>query len=106
MAIIDAKFYKHALQYHFDSEKLISSNLYQIFTYVKNKEFELKDQPHEVAGMLLYAKTDENIHLNHVYLMSGNKISVKMLDMNQNFSTISNTLNEIVENHFDIKQNV
>lgn len=98
--IIDAKFYRYALQYHFDSEKLISNNLYQIFTYVKNKEYELKNQPHEVAGMLLYAKTDENILLNHNYLMSGNKISVKMLDLNQNFKDICKQLNIIVEDYF------
>lgn len=102
--IIDAKFYKYALQYHFDSEKLISSNLYQIFTYVKNKEFELRDEPHEVAGMLLYAKTDENIHLNHDYLMSGNKISVKMLDMNQNFNEIRNQLDDIVVTYFHFRE--
>lgn len=27
----------------------------RFLSYVKNKEYELKDQPHEVAGMLLYA---------------------------------------------------
>ena len=44
----------------------------------KNKEAELKDQPHEVSGMLLYAKTDEEIQPNGSYLMSGNRISVKI----------------------------
>ena len=34
----------------YGKHKLHSDNLYQIFTYVKNKEYELKDQPHEVAG--------------------------------------------------------
>ncbi|MBQ7891045.1 MAG: 5-methylcytosine-specific restriction endonuclease system specificity protein McrC [Erysipelotrichaceae bacterium] len=98
--IIDAKFYKYALQYHFDSEKLVSNNLYQIFAYVKNKEYELRNVPHEVSGMLLYAKTDEDIHLNHTYMMSGNKISVKMLDLNQEFSEISKQLDNIANNCF------
>ena len=42
-------------------DTLHSGNMYQIFTYVKNKETELAAKPHEVAGMLLYAKTDEAI---------------------------------------------
>ena len=40
---------------------LHSGNLYQIFTYVKNKDTEFGDEPHRVSGMLLYAATDEAI---------------------------------------------
>ena len=50
--IIDAKYYAHTTQVQFDKHSLHSGNLYQIFTYVKNKEAELKDLSHEVAGML------------------------------------------------------
>ena len=57
--IIDAKYYEHSTQVQFDKHTLHSGNLYQIFTYVKNKEYELKDKDHKVSGMLLYAKTDE-----------------------------------------------
>ena len=53
--IIDAKYYSHTTQIQFDKHTIHSDNLYQIFTYVKNKETELADKPHEVSGMLLYA---------------------------------------------------
>ena len=56
--IIDAKYYAHTMQRQYDKNTLHSGNLYQIFTYVKNKEAELAGQPHEVSGMLLYARTD------------------------------------------------
>ncbi|MEE1214932.1 MAG: hypothetical protein U0L04_08135, partial [Bacteroidaceae bacterium] len=56
------------------------------FTYVKNKDAEYGDAPHEVSGMLLYAKTDEQIQPDHVYHMSGNKISVRTLDLDCDFS--------------------
>lgn len=59
--IIDAKYYGHTTQVQYDKHTLHSNNLYQIFTYVKNKEYELRDKQHEVAGMLLYAKTEEEI---------------------------------------------
>ena len=93
--IIDAKYYSRTTQERFDVHTLHSGNLNQIFTYVKNKEAELKDQPHEVSGMLLYAKTDEEIQPNGSYLMSGNRISVKTLDLNCEFERIADQLDEI-----------
>ena len=38
--IIDAKYYEHSMQVQFNKHTLHSANLYQIFTYVKNKEYE------------------------------------------------------------------
>ena len=98
--IIDAKYYTHATQRSFDVATIHSANLYQIFTYVKNKEAELTDCEHEVSGLLLYAKTDEEIQPSGVYQMSGNQISVRTLDLNQEFSEIASQLNEIAEAHF------
>lgn len=100
--IIDAKYYAHTTQTQYDAHTLHSNNLYQIFTYVKNRDIEFGNTPHEVSGMLLYARTDETIQPDGVYKMSGNKISVKTLDLNCEFSTIAAQLNEIVNNHFDI----
>lgn len=93
--IIDAKCYDRMLQTRFEKNTVRSAHLYQIFTYVKNKEAELKGQPHEVAGMLLYAKTDEDVDLNQEYKMSGNRISVKTLDLNTEFSVIKKQLDGI-----------
>lgn len=101
--IIDAKYYTHTTQSQFDTHTLHSGNLYQIFTYVKNKEIELAAQPHEVSGMLLYAKTDEAVLPNNSYMMSGNKISVKTLDLDCDFSEIANQLNKIIEMHFGLE---
>lgn len=101
--IIDAKYYSHNTQAQYDVRTLHSGNLYQIFTYVKNKEAELTDVPHEVSGMLLYAKTDETVQPSGVYQMSGNKISVGTLDLNCEFSEIASQLNAIVEEHFSIQ---
>lgn len=80
--IIDAKYYEHSMQVQFNKHTLHSANLYQIFTYVKNKEYELREKEHTVSGMLLYAKTDEEIYPNNVYQMSGNQITVRTLDLN------------------------
>lgn len=98
--IIDAKYYSHMTQQQYGTNTLHSNNLYQIFTYVKNKEFELKDCEHTVSGMLLYAQTDEDVIPNNTYQMSGNQISVRALNLNQNFSKISENLNSIVKDNF------
>ena len=101
--IIDAKYYKRTMQTNHDVQTLHSGNLYQIFTYVKNKEAQLSGTGCKVSGMLLYAKTNEELVLNHVYQMSGNQISVKTLDLNQEFSEIEKQLKKIVEDHFGIE---
>ena len=98
--IIDAKYYTHTMQAQYDVHTLHSNNLYQIFTYVKNKDMEFGDRPHEVSGMLLYARTDELIQPDNTYHMSGNKVSVRTLDLNREFSEIAAQLNAIVDEHF------
>ncbi|PNH17936.1 5-methylcytosine-specific restriction endonuclease system specificity protein McrC [Lachnospiraceae bacterium] len=100
--IIDAKYYAHTTQLQYDKHTLHSGNLYQIFTYVKNKEAELRDKEHEVSGMLLYARTEEETQPDHTYQMSGNKISVRTLDLSRDFSVIRRQLDDIVMEHFSI----
>ena len=93
--IIDAKYYGHTTQVQFDKHTIHSANLYQIFTNVKNKEAELSGRQHNVSGMLLYAKTDEEIFPDNEYSMSGNSIFVQTLDLNQDFKTIKEQLDII-----------
>ena len=102
--IIDAKYYGKTLQSQYDTNSVISGNLYQIFTYVKNKEAQLADREHNVAGMLLYAKTDEEIVPDNDYKMSGNTISVKTLNLNADFSEISNQLDTIASDFFEMEK--
>ena len=71
-----------------------------MFAYVKNKEYELKDVEHEVSGMLLYAKTDEEIQPDSVYSMSGNSIAVRTLDLSQPFISLAGHLETIVKEYF------
>lgn len=97
--IIDAKYYAHTTQVQYDVHTLHSNNLYQIFTYVKNKA----TQGGEISGMLLYAKTDEEIYPNNEYQMSGNQITVRTLDLNCDSEDIAVQLDSIVQKYFDLK---
>lgn len=100
--IIDAKYYAHSTQIQFDKYTLHSGNLYQIFTYVKNKETELSSVPHEVSGMLLYARTDEDIYPENEYRMSGNRIEVRTLNLDGDFDSIREQLDGIAEKYLGI----
>lgn len=100
--IIDAKYYRRTIQTNYGVQTLHSGNLYQIFTYVKNKEAQLSGTGYKVSGMLLYAKTDEELVPDNIYQMSGNQISVKTLDLNQEFSETEKQLKQIVKDHFGI----
>lgn len=99
--IIDTKYYSHTTQSRFDTHTLHSGNLYQVFAYVKNKEYELREKEHKVSGMLLYARTDEEIHPNNTYYMSGNRIDVYTLDLNLPFGDIALQLDNIVKVYFE-----
>ena len=95
--IIDAKYYGRTLQKQFDKYTLHSNNVYQIFTYVKNQD---KNNTGDVAGILLYAKTDEDITPDVMFNMGGNQIGAKTLDLNKEFSLIVAQLDKIAEDYF------
>lgn len=92
--VIDTKYYSHAMQYHFDKPTIHSANLYQIFTYVKN--LDVKDTGN-VSGLLLYAKTDEDITPDLSASFGKNHIRVRTPDLNQEFSGIASQLEEFLK---------
>jgi len=94
--IIDTKYYQHTMQTisFYDSRTMHSHNMYQIFTYVKSKDTQ---RTGNVSGVLLYAKTDEEITPDNDYMIDGNKISVKTLDLNSDFPAIAKQLNALAE---------
>ena len=91
-------FRSHTTQSQYNTNTLHSGNLYQIFTYVKNLD---TSNSGSVAGMLLYAKTDEIVLPNNDYKMGGNQISVKTLDLDCEFAEIKRQLDDIVQRYFD-----
>ena len=102
--IIDAKYYEHNLREQYGKVSIPTDNLYQIFTYVKTKENELNEIPHEkVSGMLLYAQTEDEGAFNNEYHMMGNTICVRTLDLSGDFSTIKKQLDEIAEKYLLVK---
>jgi 5-methylcytosine-specific restriction enzyme subunit McrC len=91
--LIDTKYYRKTMSYNqHGGMKYDSSHLYQIYTYVKNSD---RNNSGNVAGVLLYAKTDEDITPDEDLLISGNKISLKTLDLNRDWTGITEQLNNL-----------
>lgn len=108
--IIDAKYYSHTLAKNpYGQQTVHSANLYQIFTYVKNEQARRNAEAgiyrhigescdctdSSVFGMLLYAKTDEELVPDNEYRMSGNRISVRTLDLSRKFGEVRKQLDQI-----------
>jgi len=96
--IIDTKYYTQSMQKHYDTYKLHSSNLYQMFTYLKNYQASNNDH---VDGLILYAKTNATVSPNTQVHVSGHMLTVTSLDLNVDFAQIRAQLNGIVTEHFD-----
>lgn len=92
--IIDTKYYSHTMQSSFlyDRPTFISSNLYQIFTYVKNSD---RGATGNVAGILLYARTDEVLTPDEDLVIGGNRISLKTLDLGRDWAGVTDQLERL-----------
>ena len=83
------------MQTQFDKKSVHSNNLYQIHTYVTEHDTK---RDGSVDGMLLYAKTQEVISPDgQMSMASGSTIYFRTLDLNQDFSEISNRLNSLIK---------
>ncbi|MCL2336788.1 MAG: 5-methylcytosine-specific restriction endonuclease system specificity protein McrC [Firmicutes bacterium] len=92
--IIDTKWYSKTMTAYFGKASYHSGNMYQIYSYVSNAAGSVRGN---VSGVLLYAKTDEPITPDDDYMISGNRISVKTLDLSQRFEGIQAQLETIAE---------
>lgn len=97
--ILDAKWYTHTMQERWGRRSQHSHNLYQIFTYVQNRQCAV-GAAGSVSGMLLYARTDEAVQPDQTYVLAGRRIAVRTLDMNQEFSHIEADLRRIAADYF------
>lgn len=97
--IIDAKFYATAMSTYRDAVTLRSGHLYQLFAYVKNAEPHLKPSA-PIAGLLLYARTDEAVLPDSENVILGNPMAAKTLDLNRSFEEIRGSLHELIESYF------
>jgi 5-methylcytosine-specific restriction enzyme subunit McrC len=86
--IIDAKYYKETLKKYYDSEKIHSQNLYQLFAYLKNQEDE------SAEGILIYPTVQKSLSL--AYSHEGHTIKIETLNLNQDWRGVKADLLRII----------
>lgn len=95
--IIDTKFYRSTLSSNFNSEKIHSNNLYQIYSYLSNVAKDSKNPNNESCdGMLLYPTTQQGT-VEETYQMGSHRIRVATVDLSQDWRTIHERLLELIQ---------
>lgn len=96
--IIDTKYYRQTLSTHYDTEKFHSSNLYQIYSYLKNVEKDDRNLNNaNCDGMLLYPTTHKEIDAS--YQMGSHKLRVSTVNLGENWSHIHARLLHLINNN-------
>lgn len=90
--ILDCKYYKEPLQRHWDMFTIRSEHLYQLFSYLKNKEVEPGWENCE--GMLLYPVASRPLSLN--YSFGIHQVKVRTIDLNQNWKAIKEDMLRLI----------
>lgn len=87
--IIDTKYYKEAFTQHYNKEKFNTSNLYQIYAYLKNQEDKF------CKGILLYPSV--NGDFNYSYKIDSHELKICSINLHQDWKKIHQQLIEIIE---------
>ena len=94
--VIDTKYYHDALTMNqYSTQKFHSTNLYQIYSYLKNLEH-ISDPvlSTNISGILLYPTT--NIELDESYMIGGHIISVCTVNLAKSWKQIEERLLELL----------
>ena len=91
--IIDTKFYQHTLTSRWESSKLHSENLYQIYAYLRTQEDRGENYRHS-KGMLLYPVVDNK--LNESLHIQGHDIEIATIDLSDEWESIEENLLSLI----------
>ena len=76
--ILDTKYYSETMSHAYGSKSVHSGNLYQIFSYIENRNLSRPDgPPHE--GILLYPAVEASYALD--YRLKGHRVQVRTIDL-------------------------
>ena len=91
--ILDTKFYQEPLSKWHGAEKLRSGNLYQLLSYLENRQGSHPAGPYH-EGVLLYAAVERSFHVD--VTLRGFRIQARTVDLSRTWQEISRELLEVV----------
>ncbi|WP_338792523.1 5-methylcytosine-specific restriction endonuclease system specificity protein McrC [Bernardetia sp. MNP-M8] len=92
--IIDAKYYQETMKKNYGKDKIQSTNLYQLFSYLLNQE-DGNEKTITAKGILLYPTIEKEYNLS--YQFKNHQIQIKTLNLNADWREIEKRLKEIIE---------
>jgi 5-methylcytosine-specific restriction enzyme subunit McrC len=92
--IIDAKFYRETMTVNYEKERIKSSNLYQLFSYLLNQQ-DGSTKTQNTKGILIYPTIETDYNLNFKYY--NHNIQIRTVNLNSSWRNISSRLKEIIE---------
>lgn len=90
--IIDAKYYRDAVQSRYGSEKFRSGHLYQLLSYLANAK---SDSGRKVQGMLIYPQV--NRRLRERFEILGFDVRVNTVDLNNDWQVLKSEIIEMFQ---------
>ena len=94
--IIDTKFYSKTTTEYYQAEKFHSSNLYQLYSYLRNvEETDSHPQNKSAQGILLYPTVTKNY--SEAYTIGGHELKIVTIDLNKNWNEIENNLLNLIQ---------
>lgn len=91
--IIDAKFYRETMVVNYGKEKIKSSNLYQLFSYLLNQRVD-SPKTQNATGILLYPTIEKDYDLDFKYQF--HEILIRTINLNTNWININKRLLQII----------
>jgi 5-methylcytosine-specific restriction enzyme subunit McrC len=93
--VIDTKYYREIMSTYFESNTFHSSNLYQIYSYLKNLEVDKEDiRNAESEGLLLYPTVQREY--DQSYIIGGHKIRFATVDLSKEWRVIDLRLKQLI----------
>lgn len=87
--IMDTKFYTKTFVENYDGRRIKSSDLYQLYAYMRNTASKLPIGKH-LSGVLLYPTVDADAFLS--YTLAGHKVRVATVDLSRSWQDIRDRL--------------
>jgi len=75
--IMDAKFYRNTITLNYDKERIKSTNLYQLFSYLLNQQ-DSSLKTHSATGILLYPTIETDYNLDFKYIKHNIQIRTQL----------------------------
>ncbi|AKQ46418.1 hypothetical protein TH63_13560 [Rufibacter radiotolerans] len=92
--VMDAKYYPKALKGQYDRDKIITNNLYQVFSYTQNIT---NAGGKQIEGILIYPEVSNSLSLSYKFTTGNNAlIKICTVNLNQEWQDIESDLLKIV----------